>query len=401
MDIRGFEPVKAVMWQRLGIKGTRLEVGFCPTSDKNFAKWLAETARNIRILGDHDITCMLTLEGGNYDIMPLGCIRSFLNDKAKGNMAYPGDFAWEPKWDADFRKSLTALLAELGWPKGPVNAVELWNEPWEGISISGWGADCLRYREIYTAMAQAVEDARAKHNVQVLIGGGCSSMNTEDKLFCDGKDTFLQWLDFTSIHYQPLNALSSLVPQWANRKSPLGPVQVWDTETWIANSEGRVAPVIASMRAQGQSRTAGVLHDVCSDLQNVDMLLAGGKTKRIDVVQVWAPRRASPAPSDSSASASSASCSSRMACPGCSPSMGFPTPGGPTRTTARWSSSATWEASTRATCSSSAACWASPMSARRSSFADSWPDCRPMPRSMTGKPSKSNSTQPKCSRTAA
>ena len=114
-------------------------------------------------------------------------------------------------------------------------------------------------------------------------------MNTEDKLFCDGKDTFLKWLDFTSIHYQPLNALPSLIPQWANRKSPYGPVRVWDTETWIANSEGRVAPVIASMRAQGQSRTAGVLHDVCNDLQNVDLQLEGGKTKRIDVVQVWAP----------------------------------------------------------------------------------------------------------------
>jgi hypothetical protein len=289
MDIRGFEPVKAMMWQRLGIKGTRLELGVCPAGDKNFAKWLEDTARGIRILGDHDITCMLTLGAGSPDLMPLGCIRSFLNDKAEGNMAYPGDFAWEPKWDGEFRKSLTALLAELGWPKGPVNAVELWNEPWEGISISGWGADCLRYREIYTAMAQAVEDARAKHNVQVLIGGGCSSMNTEDKLFCDGKDTFLKWLDFTSIHYQPLNALPSLIPEWTNRKSPLGPVQVWDTETWIANSEGRVAPVIASMRAQGQSRTAGVLHDVCNDLQNVDMLLEGGKTKRIDVVQVWAP----------------------------------------------------------------------------------------------------------------
>ncbi len=114
-------------------------------------------------------------------------------------------------------------------------------------------------------------------------------MNTEDKLFCDGKDTFLKWLDFTSIHYQPLNALPSLIPEWVNRKGPYGPVRVWDTETWIANSEGRVAPVIASMRAQGQSRTAGVLHDVCNDLQNVDVQVGGGKTKRIDVVQVWAP----------------------------------------------------------------------------------------------------------------
>jgi hypothetical protein len=290
MDIRGFEPVKAMMWKRLGIKGTRLEVGFRPASDKNFAKWLEDTARGIRLLGEHDITCMLTLGApGGGDLMPLGCIRSFLNDKNEGAMSYPGDFAWEPKWDGEFRKTVAALLGELGWPKGPVNAVELWNEPWEGVSISGWGADVLRYREIYTAMARGVDDARARSRAQVLIGGCCSSMNTEDKLFCDGKDTFLKWLDFTSIHYQPLNALPSLIPEWASRKSPYGPVRVWDTETWIANSEGRVAPVIASMRAQGQSRTAGVLHDVCNDLQNVDVQVDGGKTKRIDVVQVWAP----------------------------------------------------------------------------------------------------------------
>ena len=47
-------------------------------------------------------------------------------------------------------------------------------------------------------------------------------------------------------------------PRWMERKSPLGPVRVWDTESWIANSEDRVAGVIASMRSQGQSRTAGI-----------------------------------------------------------------------------------------------------------------------------------------------
>ena len=290
MDIRGFEPVKAMMWKRLGIKGTRLEVGVCPTKDKNFAHWLENTVRGIRVLGDHDITCMLTMGGGgNYDLMPLGHIRSFLNDKAEGPMTYPGDFAWEPKWDGQFRQALAALLAELGWPKGPVNAVELWNEPWEGISISGWGADCLRYREIYTAMAQAVEDARARHNVQVLIGGGCSSMNTEDKLFCDGKDTFLPWLDFTSIHYQPLERPAFAGPRVGQPQKPLRPGAGLEHRDLDRQLRGPRPPVIASMRAQGQSRTAGVLHDVCSDLQNVDLLLEGGKTRRIDVVQVLGP----------------------------------------------------------------------------------------------------------------
>ena len=66
---------------------------------------------------------------------------------------------------------MRTLLERYGWPKGPVNAIELWNEPWEGISISGWGADMPRYRELYTRMAQGVEEARKNAGVQVLVGG--------------------------------------------------------------------------------------------------------------------------------------------------------------------------------------------------------------------------------------
>ena len=150
------------------------------------------------------------------------------------------------------------MVSKYGWPKGPVNAVELWNEPWEGVSISGWGADIPRFRELYKVMAQAVIEARKEAGVKVLIGGACSSANTRDKLFCDGTDTFLPWLDFVSIHYQPLAADPVLEPKWMNRKGEYGPVRVWDTESWVANSDDRVAAVIASMRAMGQHRTAGI-----------------------------------------------------------------------------------------------------------------------------------------------
>jgi len=61
--------------------------------------------------------------------------------------------------------------------------MELWNEPWEGISISGWGADIPRFRELYEQMALGIEDARRSSGVKVLIGGACSSTNTRDKLF--------------------------------------------------------------------------------------------------------------------------------------------------------------------------------------------------------------------------
>jgi LacI family transcriptional regulator len=41
----------------------------------------------------------------------------------------------------------------------------------EGISISGWGADMLRYRELYERMAKGIVAARASDGIQVLIGG--------------------------------------------------------------------------------------------------------------------------------------------------------------------------------------------------------------------------------------
>ena len=48
---------------------------------------------------------------------------------------------------------------------------------------------------------------------------------------------FLKWLDFSSIHYQPLMAWHVLVPKFRERKSPFGPVRVWDTESWVANTD--------------------------------------------------------------------------------------------------------------------------------------------------------------------
>jgi hypothetical protein len=136
-------------------------------------------------------------------------------------------------------------------------------------------------------MAEGVEAARKQSGVRVLIGGTCSSSNARDKLFSDGSDHFLRWLDFVSIHYQALAADPSLVPEWVHRKSPYGPVRVWDTESWIANSEDRVVGVIASMRAQGQSRTAGIFDGNVYRSTNIKL---GDRV--YPVVQAWSPAAA-------------------------------------------------------------------------------------------------------------
>ena len=271
--------------QRLGIKGMREEIGYVPTTSADFEKTMDRLAERFKMIQDHDVAVMLTIENGSAP-QPLGVSpRRWLNDKDEMvDSPQQGDMAWLPQYDEDFQKWVKIVVERFGWPKGPVNAVELWNEPWDGLSISGWGADIPRYREIYTRMAEGVEDARKESDIQVLIGGTCSSMNTDDKLFCDGTDTFLKWLDFTSIHYQPLATEPALVPAYLNRKSPNGPVRFWDTESWIANSEDRVAAVLASMRATGLERTAGVLHEAARYFQDYKPQ-PPGKTDRVLMVE--------------------------------------------------------------------------------------------------------------------
>lgn len=272
------------LFQRLGVKGCRHGVGYFPTTSPDFQRRWDELARQLREMQEHNITVMITIGEGGAP-MPLGQPRPWLEEDGTMKDIPQKDYAWLPEYDADFEKWCRRLASEFGWPKGPVNAIELWNEPWEGVSISGWAADIPRFREIYEHMARGIEAGRQEGGTQVLIGGACSSTNTRDKLFSDGTDKFLKWLDFVSIHYQPLAADPALEPKWMTRKSPYGPVRVWDTESWIANSEDRVAGVIASMRSQGQSRTAGIYGGNVYEMRwNRDL-----QDKPVSVVQTWSP----------------------------------------------------------------------------------------------------------------
>ena len=261
------------VFKRLGVKGARVEGGYNSIGEAH-VDWAMQ----------NDIALMLCVGAANTPNtqMPLGRGRPWLNDDGSMKEKVKEDLAWLPSFDPEFKRYVKDVVKKYGWPKGPINAVELWNEPWEGVSISGWAADILRYREMFKAMAEGADEARKEAGLQVLIGGACSSANTRDKLFADGKNTFLPYLDFVSIHYQPLAADPALVPEWVNRKE--GRVQVWDTESWVANSEDKVAAVIASMRAMGQDRTAGIYGGNVFEGQRPKF-----DGKEYDVVQVWSP----------------------------------------------------------------------------------------------------------------
>ncbi|MFW5754810.1 MAG: hypothetical protein ACOCV9_08400, partial [Marinilabiliaceae bacterium] len=166
------------------------------------------------------------------------------------------DYVWLPQMDDDFEKFVRDICIKHGWPKGSVTGVHLWNEPWEGRSISGWQSDMLRYRKLYKAMANGVLEAR-EEGADVLVGGGDSKSNAMDKFFADGSDDFLPIFDFLSIHYQGMES-PALYPEWNEREHHKGRVKIWDTESWVGNTDDRLATVVATNRSAGYDRSMGI-----------------------------------------------------------------------------------------------------------------------------------------------
>lgn len=274
--------------RRLGVQAIRLGVDYIPSDDPAYAEWKQKLDDSMKRLRENNITA-LVMWGTGHRKQPLGRGRPHL-DKDGVMLGGKEDIAWLPASDADFQAQCRALASEYGWPKGPVTAMSLWNEPWEGLSISGWGADMIRYREIFTRMAQGVEAARAQSKVQVLVAGADSSSNTFDKFFSDGSDKYLQWLDAVTIHYQGL-ASPSTYKAWIKRQSPRGRVQVWDTESWVANTDDRLAAVVAANRASGYDRSMGIFGgNIAEEEHEREFVDAGGQEVRIKVPgHTWSP----------------------------------------------------------------------------------------------------------------
>jgi hypothetical protein len=268
----------------LGVQAIRMGVAYTPTDSPHYAEEMKKLDATLDELAANNITAMLMFLSGPDAPQPLDRGRPHLD--ANGVMLdTKQDLAWLPKNDPDFQKFVTTICQKHSWPNGPVTAVELWNEPWDGISISGWGADEPRFRELYTAMAHGVEDARA-HGAQVLIVGCDSSTNTLDKLFADGTDTFLPWLDAVTLHYQGI-CVPALYKQWINRKGPNGRVKIWDTESWVANADDRVATIVAGDRAAGYDRSMGVFSGNISTENHGNAVLPDGTRKPYDTYTAW------------------------------------------------------------------------------------------------------------------
>lgn len=271
--------------QRLGVQSIRYGVGYTPTNDPSYAASMEELGKEMEKYAKKNITVMLMFGAGGTADNPLERARSFLDSNAV-MLKTKQDYVWLPKYDPDFSTFVKRILLKYGWPKGPVTAVALWNEPWEGISISGWQSDIPRYREIYKAMADGVLAAR-KEGADVLVGGTSSSSNAWDKLFADGKMTFLPIFDFCSIHYQGMES-PALYPQWIQRQSAYGRVKIWDTESWVGNTDDRIGLVIATNRSAGYDRCMGIYGGyMITDQDEQTIRTANGKQEIPRIPMIW------------------------------------------------------------------------------------------------------------------
>lgn len=239
--------------KRMGVKAIRLGIRYMPSDSRDHESYLAEIDERLTDLHENNVTIAAEF-GSGHEGLPLGRGAAHLDSSGlmKGGKE---DLVWMPQYDPDFTSYVHKLLLKHGWPKGCITGVMLWNEPWESYSISGWQSDIPRYREIYAAMGEGVELAR-RDGMQVLIGGCDSTANTVDKLFPDGKDTFMKYFDFCSLHYQGL-ATPALKKSWLDR--PQGRPLIWDTESWVANADDCFSAVVAGLRASGYDRTLGSL----------------------------------------------------------------------------------------------------------------------------------------------
>lgn len=251
---QALDDIGADFLSRIGVQAIRMGISYIPTEHRDFVREMELLDKKLREYRDNNITVLLMFMEGPA-LIPLGSPRSFLDEKGVF-LKTKQDYVWLPQLDDDFREFVKRICLKHGWPRGCVTGVHLWNEPWEGNSISGWQSDMLRYREIYKAMAGGVLEAR-REGADVLIGGCDSHSNAIDKLFPDGKSDFLPIFDFLSIHYEGMES-PCLYPEWNNRKDHKGRVLIWDTESWVGNTDDRIATVVATNRSVGYDRSMGI-----------------------------------------------------------------------------------------------------------------------------------------------
>lgn len=156
------------------------------------------------------------------------------------------NFVWDEKYDGQWGDFVEETTRRYCGPdgNGPLQVVDLWNEPWDGGGISAWKSDNRRYREIYTILYNRGK----KGSPHVLIGGTSSIMNTCDKLLTI-KDWRKQYgIDVYTDHYvQPHMMHGQRIA------AQFGAFSI-DTETWCGKLDEQQMALAAHFIAAGQKK---------------------------------------------------------------------------------------------------------------------------------------------------
>ncbi|MBM4031052.1 MAG: hypothetical protein FJ291_04620 [Planctomycetes bacterium] len=228
---------RALTLGRLGIKGVRIELGWAESKPGTYDWHRFDPLMNG--LAEAKIKALVTMGGHPYWTYPLG-------QPTPACIPEKPDHSCQPKHYEAFGKWIYAFCDRY-WQRGngALWAIEHWNEPWEGISISGWESDSNHYRAL---MKQIAENAR-KVSKKIKTAAACSIMNTEDKfLVGENREEMAKLVDLFTDHYvPPRTSYGPMVAKFWGKEST-------DTETWIAASEVLLPQIVTQFLACGQDR---------------------------------------------------------------------------------------------------------------------------------------------------
>ena len=223
--------------RRLGIRGARIEFGW-QSRGPNDHIW--DRYDSIMSIAEEcGLKFLVTVSGHPSWTMPFGePTPSALNEKP--------DHSCMPKYYDDFEQWVEEFCRRY-WKdgNGALWSIEHWNEPWDGISISGWESDIPHYRELMKRIASGAR----KVDPRIKTAAACSSMNTEDKFFTgDDRTKMARFIDLFTDHYVlPRNTYGPMVAKFWGKENT-------DTETWIAATEMLLPQVMCQFMGSGQDR---------------------------------------------------------------------------------------------------------------------------------------------------
>jgi len=231
---------------RMGIRGLRFECGWAEKEDGTY-DW-SRLDPIFSTMEKNGLHLMVTLGGQAGWMWPFGPhkqIPAVVGPNWDGSPYWAQcDWICDPKLYPRYGKWIAAFCDRY-WKKGEgaLWGLENYNEPWEGGGISGWARDAQQYRALQILIANAARSVDPK----IKICAASSIMNTEDKLFGDGKRDMDKYIDIFTDHYVlPCMCYGPLVAKAHGKESV-------ETETWFVNSEF-LLPQIVQFIASGQTR---------------------------------------------------------------------------------------------------------------------------------------------------